>query len=38
MNKINRADYQDDEIVKKIPETYAKYDCYALRNFSIFNN
>ena len=38
MNKINREDYQDNEIVKKIPETYTKYDCYALRNFSIFNN
>ena len=38
MNKINRADYKDDEIVKKIPETYEKYSCYAVRNFSIFNN
>ena len=38
MNRINRENYQDDEIVKKIPETYEKYGHYAVRNFSIFNN
>ena len=38
MNRINSEDYQDDEIVKKMSETYEKYGRYALRNFSIFNN
>lgn len=38
MQRINRVCYQNDEIIKKIPETYEKYDCYAVRNFSIFNN
>lgn len=38
MNRINREDYQDDEIIAKMPETYKRYSSYAVRNFSIFNN
>ena len=38
MNRINRADYQDDKIIEKMPETYKRYSSYAVRNFSIFNN
>lgn len=38
MQRNNRVCYQNDEIIEKIPETYEKYDSYAIRNFSIFNN
>ena len=38
MQRISRDNYQDDEIVKKMPETYEKYGRYVLRDFSIFNN
>ena len=38
MQSSKRADYQDDKIIEKIPETYKHYSSYAVRNFSIFNN